>query len=927
MVFVDALQDETLQSEIRRVCLLSPFFEDLIERYPSLAENAFSGIDTYFNRDQLHARFRQFLSGQLSLNHSSPDKPNDVLGEKLRLLRQSAMIRIVFRDLTRRSDLFQTTAELSHLADFCVEEALDHCYREAVSKYGAPMTDGQPEKMIVLGMGKLGALELNLSSDVDLIFLYSNQGEIEREGGKLLSFQEFFLRLARQVIACLDDTSSIDKVFRVDMRLRPYGDSGPLVLHRAAMEKYYLEQGRDWERYAFIKARVMAGDQQGGADFLDWMKPFIYRRHLDYSAILSLREMKGLIEKQVELKEMTNDLKLGPGGIREVEFIAQAHQLIWGGKYAELQQPSLMNILDKLVAFDFLPRSDVDDLRQAYVFLRNSEHAVQAEHDRQTHRLPDEEESRQRLANAMGFSVWGDYLTELDDHRANVSRCFENLIAASADQDGHNVEDCWVQAWQTPDMDDLVALKADIKEMQLQDAVIDAIDQLVPMVLQCCQKTDDAAVARSRMIAVIRSILRRSTYLVFLNENIDALERAVALSTISLWIADKLEAYPILLYELTDRSLLEVSVSKRELEGELREVMRTVEIGDLETQMDTLRQFKLSATLKIAAMELLDRLSIMQASDGLTALAEVLLETSMDLAWYHLEGKHGLPCDASGQPLNCKIAIIAYGKAGGLELAYGSDLDLVFLGPDDIRGNTDGHSPVNNNVFYVRLGQRVIHILTSFTRFGILYEADMRLRPQGNKGPLVATMNAFERYQQTEAWTWEHQALVRARFVAGDSVLGKQFGEIRASIVETGRDRTSLLQDVLVMREKMRQHLASPGPAGSDDGLEVLGKFDLKHDAGAIVDIEFMVQYAVLGWASEHKVLSRWTDVMRLLDELAQSGIFSEEEAESLQRAYLAFRAAVHHGWLGLPTDFERLQTYRQQVHQIWNERMLETNR
>jgi glutamate-ammonia-ligase adenylyltransferase len=351
--------------------------------------------------------------------------------------------------------------------------------------------------------------------------------------------------------------------------------------------------------------------------------------------------------------------------------------------------------------------------------------------------------------------------------------------------------------------------------------------------------------------------------------------------------------------------------------------MRIVDAGDLESQMEPLRQFKLTATVKIAAMELQDKLSIMQASDGLTALAEVILETSVDIAWSYLENRHGRPTGESGSPIHSRLAIIAYGKVGGFELAYGCDLDLVFLCPSYIQGNTDGRSIINNNVFYVRFGQRVIHILTRFTRFGILYSVDMRLRPQGNKGPVVATIGAFERYQENEAWTWEHQALIRARFVAGDVALGETFNTVRGNLIARERDPGELLQDVCCMRQRMRDHPVTPPAAGQpEDGSEILGKFGLKHDTGAIVDIEFMVQYVVLAGASRHGGLVRWTDVMRLLDELESAGLIPEPEVEALQRAYLAFRGAVHHGWLGLDTDFEHLQRYRQEVHRIWLARM-----
>ncbi len=896
---------ETLAPDINFVSEVSPFFVELIqEAHADALEDVFSDIEEDLGEAKLLQRYRNYLK----------ENSESELPDVLKRLRRREMTRIVFRDLTRRASTLQTTAELSYFADFCIKCALEHCYKQAVERFGQPLSpDGSPEKLVILGMGKLGAFELNLSSDIDLIFFYANQGFIE--GKKQVSHQEFFLWLARKTIACLDDSESVHTVFRVDMRLRPYGDSGPLVLHRAAMEKYYIEQGRDWERYAFIKARVIAGDHEQGVDFLAWMKPFIYRRTLDFSAIQSLRDMKGLIARQVELKEMSHDLKLGPGGIREIEFIAQAHQLIWGGRYPELQEPRVTEILARLEALAFMPKSDVQDLLDAYYFLRNCEHVVQAELDKQTHQLPDNDLSQSRLARGMGFEDYERFLVELGRRRDRVSGCFDLVIRGTSNETVPEVDAVWVQAWQEPTDSALQQLRDDIEKLGLTEEVRNAVDSVMPQLLSECAGGEAPDLARERMLPLVRAILRRSTYLVFLNENTEALHRAVQLVAISPWIAEQLASYPILLYELTDRAIREVAVTKPQLEAELREVMRTVDLADLEMQMDALRQFKLGATLKIAAMELNDQVSIMQASDGLTALAEVILERALDMAWQHLEIRHGNPCDEQGEPIREQIAIIGYGKAGGLELAYGSDLDLVFLCPTYIKGNTDGKNSINNNVFYVRTGQRIIHILTSFTRFGILYSADLRLRPQGNKGPLVATISAFDRYQESEAWTWEHQAIIRARFMAGDEIIGQAFTDIREQVLQAQRDPERLLQDVLEMREKMREHLS--------DGSEVLGSFDLKHDAGAIVDIEFMVQYAVLAWASKTPALSRWTDVMRLLDELGDAGLFSESEVDALQRAYLVFRAAVHHGWLGLETDFERLQTYRSEVYRIWQEKMI----
>ena len=901
---------ETLAPEVSRIARISPFFAELMEDDAEPVRQAMQTVDHPLTEDELTQRYAAFLAAERNAD----------LPQALYKLRRREMIRIIFRDLSRRAATLETTAELSHLADFCIRSALEHCHAAAVARFGQPVApDGTPEKLIVLGMGKLGARELNLSSDIDLIFFHASQGRIP--GGKQVSHREFFIWLARKVIACLDSSDAVRTVFRVDMRLRPYGDSGPLVLHRAAMEQYYLEQGRDWERYAFIKARVVAGDMDEGRDFLRWMQPFVYRRYLDYGAIQSLRGMKGLIARQVELKELGHDLKLGPGGIREIEFVAQARQLIWGGKYPELREPSVTVALSRLAGLGFIPADDARDLLDAYYFLRNCEHALQAERDRQTHLLPADETSQWRLAGAMGYPDYESFRRELEQVRSRVTRCFDLLVRDAGEQEAPAVESRWLESWRHPADRRIKDLLADIARLNLDEEVRQAVDLLMPRLLQLADQSGNPDLALTRMLPLVRAVLRRSTYLIFLNENIEALHRAVRLVTISPWIAEQLAAYPILLYELTDRAMREVAVSRTGLEAELREVMRSVDAGDLELQMDVLRQFKLAAMLKIAAMELTDQLSIMQASDGLTALAEVILNQSLDMAWRYLEQRHGTPCDADGMPLAEGLAIVGYGKAGGLELAYGSDLDLVFLCPSRITGNTNGDRPVNNNVFYIRVGQRIIHILTSLTRFGVLYLADLRLRPQGDQGPLVTRINAYDRYQESDAWTWEHQAIIRARFMAGDLRLAGAFDRIRERILQKTRDPAALLSDVLRMRERMREHLSGDA-ARRKDGSGVPDRFDLKHDVGAIVDIEFMVQYAVLARASEIPSLSRWTDVMRLLDELGAAGIFSATDADALQRAYLTFRAAVHHGWLGLETDFQRLQTYRSEVHRIWQEQM-----
>ncbi len=901
-----------LKTQLDRVGRLSPFFKETAEKHPDLLIDSLSQCDEPLGEEALAHRYEQFLSRYGDLECASA----------LRLLRRREMLRIIFRDLSRMAALDETTAALSALADYAINKALTDAFQRNVEKYGTPtLEDGTVQQMTVLAMGKLGARELNLSSDIDLIFFYSEPGVLQRDSGKEISYQAFFLKTARDFIACLDDASATEKVFRVDMRLRPYGDSGALVLPRAAMEKYYLEQGRDWERYAFIKARTVAGDMNAGNEFLDWMKGFVFRRHLDYGAILSLRDMKGLIARQIELKENHHDLKLGAGGIREIEFIGQALQLIWGGRNKALQEPRILEVLARLRQHRFITEDDLESLRDAYEFLRNSEHALQAQQDRQTHLLPNDDAGRERLAGAMGFDDYADYAQALDDHRNAVSRCFSSIIAESARDLLTELSAEERAAWFSPTDPELVGFRQTVEALQLSVEVIETLDLLMPYALKRLEQSGEPAATLTRLLAICHSILRRSTYLHFLCENLDALDRLVVMVEESPRIAELIQRYPIVLYELTDRVINRLAISKQDLQAELRELLRSIEPEDLEMQMDALRQFKLGVTTRIAAMELEGACSIMQASDGLTALAEVILDASCDIATHQLEAKFGEPCDERGEPLFQGLAVIAYGKAGGLELAYGSDLDLVLLMPDGTDGMTNGRKRVSNTQYFVRLGQRLVHILTSFTRFGVLYEIDLRLRPQGGDGPLVATLAAFARYQREQAWIWEHQALIRSRFIAGDPEVGEGFERIRHEVIQQPRDAETLRQAVVEMRNKMRHHLSSDA-ARSEPAGSALGRFDLKHDAGAIVDIEFMVQYAVLASAAAEPSISRWTDVMRLTDELSSAGVLVDSEVEALQRAYLTLRTAVHHEWLGLDADYDRLQAYREEIQRIWVRRM-----
>lgn len=927
------------QKQFTRVCELSDYVEHSVIRYPDIIHHLVSSGDLD----------RSYESGSLDSSvRNSLDSDLDPLAfdARLRWIRRREMVRIIYRDFSRSANLTETTGDLSDLADVCIAVCLERHYRLNCARLGIPRSsDGVSQQMSVIALGKLGARELNLSSDVDLIFMYDQQG-IARSESRETSNQEFFLRTSRQIIASLHRVTEEGFVFRVDMRLRPYGGSSALIMHRAAMEKYFVEQGRDWERYAFIKARVVAGDISLGEDFLEWLKPFVFRKHLDYGAIESLREMKRLINRQVEIKEQQQDLKLGPGGIREVEFIAQAHQLIFGGNNPRLQERRLRKVLQMIAEENYLPQERVDALEAAYVFFRNSEHAIQGENDTQTQKLPASEKSRGRLTEVMGYPDWDAYLRELDEHRSVVSSSFEMLMNSNKAEMEILVEGnlFWLSVWGEPQapesidyLDKAGFLTPEITAKrlstfatrvdQLQEIAQQRVNTLMPMLLGLVAGQQDPHTTMERLLPVIEGVLRRSTYLAYLLENADALKRTVDLCAMSPWVAAQLRDFPVLLYELSDRSANEVSFEKDILRSELNSMMMVLDDHDLESQMDTLRQFKKAAVLRVAVFELLDMLPVMKASDALTVIAELVLQQTFQLAWQQLVYRHGQPLSDGELSQATQFAMIAYGKLGGIELAYGSDLDLVFLVEGDIHGATNGAKSINNNVFFSRLAKRIIHILTSMTRFGVLYEVDMRLRPSGKKGPMITSVSAFERYLNQDAWTWEHQALVRARFVAGDQGLGERFTQIRASILALRRDKEKLKQDVFNMREKMRVHLTSRSAIDDDevrDGSTLfLSEFDLKHDIGAIVDIEFMVQYAVLAWAHEFAVLARWTDKMRLLDELQTLGLYQSDEVELLQDAYLAYRSAVHYQWLGgQMNSYHQLQDYRQGVVSIWNKYM-----
>ncbi|MBT6105793.1 MAG: bifunctional [glutamate--ammonia ligase]-adenylyl-L-tyrosine phosphorylase/[glutamate--ammonia-ligase] adenylyltransferase [Porticoccaceae bacterium] len=872
--------------------------------------------------------FRQLVeSGDLQRNYSDNDYMDglqarieqlancceDNLGRELRLFRRREMMRIIWRDFSRQTPMLGTTRDTTLLAEACINIALKYLHPITREELGVPIgrSSGTEQQLLVIAMGKMGAYELNISSDIDLIFVYPESGETQG-GRRSVSNQEFFVRLGQKLIAALDRQTADGFVFRVDMRLRPYGQSGALVLNFDALEEYYLSQGRDWERYAMVKARVVSGDPAEAQALQQMLQPFTYRKYLDFGAIESLRETKRSINREVSRKGMQDNIKLGSGGIREVEFIAQTFQLIRGGRNKRLQTQSLYQVLNQLAEDNVLDRAEQQSLWSAYEFLRNTEHALQGMADKQTQRLPIDDLGQQRLARLMEQSDWQQFYEQLQSHRHQVSNSFKAIISDSAETADPNSELRPEQSWSTDlrssdilpylhklsyqQPQELAAVLDDFYQSRAVQALANLprtrLESLMPRLLEACADLENNQQTFLRVLGLVQRILRRSAYLALLVENSQALQQLCILCERSSWIADELVAYPALLDELLDSRTLYTAPDKQLLRDQLRQQTMRIASDDMEQQMEVIRYFCRSYALRVAACEVTDMLPLMQVSDYLTWIAEAVVEHVVNIAWDQLVASHGLPALITAGATNSHtpgFIVVAYGKMGGIEMGYKSDLDLVFLHSGDPRRQTDGPRSIDSSTFFMRLGQRIIHLLATSTASGMAYEIDMRLRPSGNSGMLVSSLAAFEKYQREDAWTWEHQALVRSRVVAGDTELAAAYELVRKNTLQQKRDTQLLSAEVREMREKMRKHL---GKDAKD------GKFSLKQGSGGIVDIEFMVQFAVLAWSHDHPQLVRWSDTIRILESLAQCGLFSEQDALRLIDAYKRFRSAGHRAQL-----------------------------
>jgi len=867
----------------------------------------------------------------------------DALGDEaafmreLRRARRRELVRIAWRDLAGWSSVDETLEDLSAAADAAIAAAQRCALRLLGARYGVPRSaSGAAQELTIVAMGKLGGRELNFSSDVDLVFLFPEGGDTD--GRRSIASEEFFTRVGQQIIRLLDAKTADGFAYRVDLRLRPFGESGPLVASVGAFEDYLEQHGRDWERYAYVKARAVTGVELFDAIYGELLRPFVYRRYLDFRVFEALREMRDLIAREVERRELEHNIKLGPGGIREIEFITQAFQLLRGGSDRRLQSSSLLEVLPRLAGQKLLPVKAVEDLLAAYRYLRRVENRLQMFADEQTHELPRDDVARLRLAWSMGHPSWSSFAAELDAQRAAVSRQFREIVVAPADgRDGGQPSPDWSAFWSVasdgrsliegqvlaPYTDPrevlrrLVALRDGLALRGVDESGRRRLETLLPRVVAASGAGSDPDATLSRALGVLEAVGGRATYFALLNENAGALARLIDVCRQGDFLAAQIAAFPLLLDELVDQRVLEQPLTREQLTAELAIRCQNVPDDDPEREIEALRQFQRAAVFRIACADLSGRLPLMKVSDRLTDVAELIVEEAMRLAWQQLTRVHGRPQCGTVESLRpVGVAAIAYGKLGGLELGYGSDLDLVFLhdsGGDIER--TDGAKPLDNGVFFLRLAQRIVHLLTMHSAAGRLYEVDMRLRPSGKGGMLVTPVREFARYQREEAWTWEHQALLRARSVAGDAAVRQSFEDVRTDILCSAVRRDSLRHDVREMRERMRTELTRSGP----------GEFDLKQDPGGIADIEFLAQYWALKWAADYPAIVMFPDNIRQLESLASASLIEQATVDRLIAAYLRYRAETHrcslHG-RSTVVDATPFAAVRAQVIDVWTKTM-----
>ncbi|MGJ4802779.1 bifunctional [glutamate--ammonia ligase]-adenylyl-L-tyrosine phosphorylase/[glutamate--ammonia-ligase] adenylyltransferase [Luteimonas sp. SDU82] len=863
-------EDDPLRGRLRQVAIASDFAIDVLVQQPALL-----------------ARLAQDDGAEALPPPALDADRREDWPRLLRQHRRGESTRLVWRDVLGLDGVDATLAGTTRLAEQCLCVALDALEQDFARRHGvARDREGRPLRLVVFGMGKLGGGELNFSSDIDLVYAYEAGGE--SDGGRPLAAEDYFARLGQQLARLLDETTVDGFCHRVDLRLRPFGNAGRVAMSFAALELYFQREGRDWERYAWQKARPVAGDLDAGRRFLDTLRPFVYRRYLDFGALDGLRQMKSMIAAEVARQDLADDIKRGPGGIREIEFLAQALQLIRGGREPALQQPRLLPALDALREAGQIGADTAAALVDDYRFLRRLENRLQMLRDAQTHVLPASAVDRDRIARGLGHAHWESLASATAQRRERVAQEFDALLSQRCQQPSvdHDIAAYWralpegsgAEALAAAGFGDAGNVDAALSDFarspnvrELSDAARARLDRVMPVLLQASVPATRPLQAIRRLLALLHNILRRASYLALLDEHPPALARLVDLVTRSALLAERLAAHPILLDELLD-ARSDGSQLTREL---FEEACRGDDGDDTESALFALNEVRQQLSFRIALATLDRRQPAQDSTRQLAWLADAVVREVLALARSELQAAHG---DIAG----AGFAVLGYGSLGGEELGFGSDLDLVFLYDAPLEAQSDGPRPLDAPRWFARLAQKVVALLGAVTGAGRLYDIDVRLRPDGGKGLLVSSLASYGDYQRERAWTWEHQALVRARCVAGDAELAAAFDSVRAATLGRSRDGAALRADVVSMRARMRAEL--------DRGGE--GLFDLKQGEGGLVDLEFLLQYLVLRDAATQPALLSPRATPLLLDALAEAGRLDAPTAAALRDAHALLVAA-----------------------------------
>ena len=809
----------------------------------------------------------------------SNDLPVDLISikKKLRQYRHQKLVQIIYLDVVKKSDLREILRNLSDLADLLIKQALIACEKQLADKHGQPVDEnGEAMQLNIIAMGKLGGRELNFSSDIDLICCYANDGQLKGFGQ--LSYQEFFTRTVRSFSKCLNENTEDGFVYRVDLRLRPWGDSGPVALSHAGLEHYYQLHGREWEQYAMVKARVITGSKSDQSYLASILKPFVYRKYHDYRVFEGLASLKDKIDQQAKARGMRANIKLGTGGIREIEFFVQAFQILKGGRNNQLQTTEIYKCFEILEKQAIISPRTVQDLREAYRYLRLLENRIQMLADDQTHSLPEDELSQKRLAASMTVESWQIIDQQQQAYRNQVSAHFNELFK----RDNQPEE---VQINPAEDIQQRLNTFYDAKAWQFMSAKAkQRFTALLPKLLHTLDDSEQPRILFDRLLNLFSSIAGRSVYFELLHQNEALLLKLCDLFDKSEWIADEVSRYPMLLEQLIHGGNLDDRFDRQVLENNLHQQLENV-IDDPELELDILRLFKREQTIVIATAELAEEIDTIEVGRYLSELAEILLDAVYHLARKIIEMQYGLPqYELAGEIHTADFAIIGYGKLGGSEMHYQSDLDVIFLHNSEASNQrSSGPKIIDNSFYFARLAQKIISMTSVLTGSGKLYEIDSRLRPEGSSGLLVSSTQAYLKYQLEKAWTWEHQALVRARLVVGPASMQQQFLAMRADILSQPRDADNLAHEIIDMREKMYQ---SKHPAE--------GEFkNLKHSRGCMIDIEFMVQYWVLRHANKVGSICSYSDNINLLNELIRLNVIPSSQSQLID-IYLTYHHCLH---------------------------------